>query len=577
MEAVQHHSGHGGHHEEGFWSKYIFSTDHKMIGLQYIWTSLMMGLIGGYFAFVFRFNLAWPGESIPLYNLFVSGPNDGAGITPLAYNTLVTNHGAIMIFWLGMGVLVAGLGNIIIPLMIGADDMVFPRLNRLSFQVFFLSAVILVLSFFVDEFGGFNGAWTIYPPLSTKTGATGTGGLGGTFFILAVALEFVAVLIGGINFITTLFNARTKGMGLMDVPMAAWMVVIASIIFMLSVGPLVAGAFMLLTDRLMGTGFYAPAMGGDPVLFQHLFWFFGHPEVYVLLLPALGIAAEIITANARKTIFGYKMILVSTLATGALSFIVWAHHQFIAGIDPRMAQYFSLVTLIISIPVAVIMFSFIATLYGGSITFNASMLWALGLIGEFIIGGVTGIHLGSTAVDIYLHDNYFVVAHFHYTMLPLVVYGTFAMLTHWYPKLTGRLMSETLGKISFWLFTIGFNWIFIPLFFSGLAGQHRRIQNYDAFPDIKAVLVENGWDQQATYGLFVLLTGVGVFVVNFLISYKKGEVADTNPWKATTLDWQTSNPPPHGNFPEEVEVFRGPYEYSVPGAKEDYIPQNQKG
>lgn len=561
MEATAQSGSHG-HHDESFMSKYFFSVDHKMIGLQYLWTGLVMAAIGGFMAYAFRMQLAYPGESIPLFGV----------MNPLQYNTLVTNHGAIMIFWVGMPALLAAFGNLLIPLMIGCDDMVFPRINRLSYQVFLISSVLVVVSLFVPG-GGFSGAWTLYPPLSTKLGPLGTGNWGGTFFILAIALEFAAFLMGGINFITTAMNARTKGMNLWRVPIAVWMIVLASVIFMLSVGPLIAGALMLLMDRVFGTGFFDPVRGGDPVLFQHLFWFFGHPEVYVIFLPAAGLVAEVITTHARKTLFGYKMLIWSTIITGGLSFIVWAHHQFISGIDPRMATYFSIATIIISIPVAVMMFCFIGTLYGGNITFNTPMLFALGMIVEFLIGGVTGIHLGSTSADVYFHDTYFVVAHFHYTMVPLVLFALMAGIYHWYPKFTGRKMNEVLGQLHFWLMTIGFNGVFLPLFLTGLGGQHRRIAGYTAFPGISEM--SGDIRQMSTMFLWPLLGGQVFFIINLFYSYKKGKVAGDNPWESTTMEWACPSPPPHGNFAKEMEAHRDPYEYGVPGAKGDFTPQSQ--
>ena len=546
---------------ESRWRHYAFSTDHKIIGLQYLWTGLLMALVGGYMAYAFRMHVAFPGTSIPGFGQMDTG----------LYNTLVTNHGAIMIFWVGMPALLAGLGNLLIPLMIGCDDMVFPRLNRLSYQIFFLSTVVLLASLFVPG-GGFSGAWTLYPPLSTKLGPLGTGQWGGTLFILAVALEFVAFLMGGINFLTTTMNARTKGMSLWDMPILVWMINLAVLIFMLSVGPLIAGALMLLVDRVFGTGFYDWRQGGDPLLFQHLFWFFGHPEVYVLMLPAMGAVAEVIAVHARKTLFGYRMIVWATVVTGVLSFVVWAHHQFVAGIDPRMATYFSISTIMISIPVAVMVFAYIATLYGGSITFNTPMLFALGMLGEFLIGGVTGIHLGTTASNIYFHDNYFVVAHFHYTMVPVTIFALFAAVYHWYPKFTGRLMNETWGRIHFWGTAISFNAVFIPLFYLGMAGQHRRIANFQAFSDLSGL---EGYRQLATVAVIAMLLFQVPFILNFILSYRRGRVSGDNPWRATTLEWACPSPPPHGNFAGEVIVYRGPYEYSVPGAKQDFLPQHE--
>jgi cytochrome c oxidase subunit 1 len=548
------------HHEESFWSKYVFSTDHKMIAKQYMFTGLFMGLIGAFFAYVFRMQLAFPGIEVPFFG----------AVSAAEYNALVTNHGAIMIFWVAMPVLLAAFGNLLIPLMLGCDDMVFPRLNRLSYQVFLVSVIVLLSSFFVKG-GGFAGAWTMYPPLSAKA-EYGLTPLGSTIFVTAVALEFVAFLLGGINFVTTAMNSRAPGMKLYDIPMVVWMLVVASILFMVSVGPLIAGAIMLFMDQQVGTAFFDPDKGGDPILWQHLFWFFGHPEVYVVLLPTVGIVAEIITVFARKKLFAYRTILYTVFGTGVLSFTVWAHHQFVAGIDPRMAHVFTVTTLLISIPIAEMMFIYIATLYGGSITLTTPMLWALSFIATFLLGGVTGIFLGASGEDIYLHDTYFVLAHFHYTFFPITIIGFFAGFTFWFPKMFGRMMNETLGKIHFWGTVIPFNLIFIPLFILGAAGQHRRIYDFTNFPDLAEFQYLRVF---ATTSLLVMLGFQSVFIINLIISLRRGPKAGKNPWKANTLEWTTESPPPHGNWKELPTVYRGPYEYSVPGRDKDYWPQNE--
>jgi cytochrome c oxidase subunit 1 len=550
------------HREPGFWSTYVFSTDHKMIAMQYMFTGMFMALIGGFMVYVFRMQLAFPGAEVPGYGL----------VSPANYNALVTNHGTIMIFWVAMPVLIAAFGNFLIPLMCGCDDMVFPRLNRLSYQVFLLSAIVLIASFFVEG-GGFGGAWTAYPPLSAKAEYNLTP-LGSTLWLVAVALEFVAFLLGGINFVTTAMNSRAPGMKMYDIPIVVWMIVIASILFMASVGPLIAGAIMLFMDQMIGTAFYDPNRGGDPLLWQHLFWFFGHPEVYVVLLPALGIVADIITVFSRKKLFAYRTVLYTTFATGVLSFTVWAHHQFVAGIDPRMAHVFTITTLLISVPIAELCFVYIATLYGGSITLATPMLWALAFLAEFLIGGVTGIFLGASGSDIYLHDTYFVLAHFHYTFFPIAIIGTFAGVTFWFPKMFGRMMNETLGKIHFWGTIIPFNVIFIPLFLLGVAGQHRRVFDYRHFPELATP-----WLQDlrivATGALLVMFLFQPVFLYNFVVSLWRGKKAGKNPWRANTLEWTVPSPPPHGNFEEMPTVYRGPYEYSVPGRDEDYWPQDE--
>ena len=563
----EHANGHGaghdhGHHPQSIWSKYVFSVDHKMIGMQYMFTGLFMGIIGAYFSYVFRMQMAFPGHNVPGYGV----------VSPGEYNSLITNHGTIMIFWLAMPVLIAAFGNFLIPLMIGCDDMVFPRLNRLSYQIFLLSAIVLIASWFVPG-GGFGGAWTAYPPLSAKSQYNLTP-LGSTLWVIAVALEFVAFLIGGINFVTTTMNSRAPGMKLFDIPMVIWMIVIASMLFMASVGPLFAGAVMLVFDQTLGTGFFDPVRGGDPILWQHLFWFFGHPEVYVVLLPAVGIVAEIITVFSRKKLFAYKTVLYTAFGTGILSFFVWAHHQFIAGIDPRMANVFTATTVLISIPIAEMMFVFVATLYGGSIQLTVPMLWALAFIAEFIIGGVTGIFLGSSGADIYFHDTYFVLAHFHYTFVPIAFIAVMAGITFWYPKMFGKLMNETLGKIHFWGTIIAFNGIFIPLFLAGMGGDHRRIYNYNHFPE-QAIEQLANYRQFATVSLLVLLAFQLLFIINFFWSLKAGKKAGNNPWNSNTLDWQAPSPPPHGNFAELPNCYRGPYEYSAPDREQDFWPQNE--
>lgn len=556
-------------HNQSFVSKYLFSMDHKTIGVQYLLVGLFMSLIGGGLAFAFRMQLAFPGVDLPLLG----------EVTADKYNIYITMHGTIMIFFVAMPVLLAAFGNLLIPLMVGADDMAFPVLNMLSIWTFVASSIILVVSFFVPG-GAFAGGWTAYPPLSANAYPEQIdffGTMGGHLWLIAIAVEFVAFLMGGINFIVTTYNMRVKGLDWYRLPVTVWMLLIASLVFMFSVGPLIAGAFMLLFDRTIGTGFFNPAAGGDPILFQHLFWFFGHPEVYVVLLPSLGFIAEALTTFSRKPLFAYKAIVKFTIFAGLLSFVVWAHHQFIAGIDPRMAKFFSFTTIVISIPFAFIIFSMIATLFKGQISFKTPMLFALGFLTTFLIGGVTGIYLGASSFDIYAHDTYFVIAHFHYAMFPPVIFGGLVAIYYWYPKFTGRMMSEKLGIIHFIGTFIGFNGVFFPLFFLGMAGQHRRIFNFENWESLSTPGLQN-IRIFATVSLMIMIVSQLPFAWNFFRSLKTGKVAGKNPWNANSLEWTVPSPPPHGNFAKIPTVYRGPYEYSNPeNPDQDYWPQDVPG
>jgi cytochrome c oxidase subunit 1 len=559
------------HHEQSFISKYVFSLDHKYIAKQYTVTGMLFAFLGGLFAVAFRTQLAWPGTDIPIIGVL-----DG-----MKYNMLVTNHAMIMFFWAAMPILIAGLGNFTIPLMLGCDDMAFPKLNMLSYWIFLVSAILLILSLLAPGGGAATG-WTVYPPLSATLNADPEAGLfvnlftGGSLLILAVALEFAAMLLGGINFLVTSFNMRAKGMKLMDVPVVVWMLNLATVDFMFSVGPLIAGAVMLLFDRILNTGFYDPARGGDPILFQHLFWFFGHPEVYVVLLPGLGIVAEIVPVFTRKPLFASRWVIIMSVASAFIAMIVWAHHQFVAGIDPRMAEFFSITTIIISIPFAFVMFALVASIWGGQIEIKTPMLWALGFICFFLVGGVTGIYNGSAGMDIYLHDSYFVVAHFHYTLIPIVFFGGLAGLHFWFPKATGRMMNETIGKIHFWATAIGFNMFAFPLFFSGLWGQHRRIFNYSAYEPLMADWILD-IRVVATIGAMIIATSQLLLFINIIMSLSSGEKAGKNPWNSNTLEWVADSPPPHGNFATPPSCYRGPYEYSNPKRSgSDFWPQSEQ-
>jgi cytochrome c oxidase subunit 1 len=559
------------HHEKkSFWRRYVFSTDHKVIAKQYLALSLFWAVLGGFAAYLIRWQLAYPETAAPGAG-WIPEPFLYEGVVPPEfYNVLITMHGTIMVFFVAMPLLLAVFGNYLIPLMIGARDMAFPRLNMLSVWVFALASLVLLISLFVPG-GAASAGWTGYPPLSARAIYTGVN-WGMNLWIVALALEFAAFLMGGINFLTTTLNMRAPGMTLFRLPLIVWMQISAGVIFMLSVGPLIAGAVMLLLDRVIGTTFYVPEGGGQPLLWQHLFWFFGHPEVYVILLPALGIILEILPVFSRKPIFGYRPIIYSTIAAGLLSFIVWAHHQYVSGMDPRLAMPFSITTILISIPFALIVFAMIATLWKGSISFPTPMLFALGTLGVFLIGGLTGIFVGSAPVDIYFHDTYFVVAHFHYTLFSAVFFGGFAGLYFWFPKMFGRMMNETLGKIHFVLTFILFNTTFFPMFFLGVGGMMRRIANPMQYEFLQPLQPINVF---ITGSAILLLISQGIFAINFFWSLFRGRIAEPNPWRANTLEWSTPSPPPHENFHKIPTVYWDPYEYNSPEATEDWLPQNQ--
>jgi cytochrome c oxidase subunit 1 len=549
-----------GHAGAGSWRARVFSTDHKTIGKQYLTLGVLWAIVGGLLAGAMRWQLAWPDTQIPLVG----------EIGPETFNMMVTMHGTIMVFFVAMPILLGAFGNFLIPLMIGARDMIFPRLNMLSVWTFALASVVMLASFLVPG-GAASAGWTGYPPLSARPEYTGvTWGL--NLWILGLALEFASFLMGGVNYLTTAMVLRAPGMTFFRLPLVIWQQLSAAAIFLLSVGPLIAGAVMLLLDRTLGTAFYAPEMGGDPLLWQHLFWFFGHPEVYVVLLPALGFVLEVLPVFSRKPIFGYRWIIWATIVAGALSFIVWAHHMFLSGMDPRLAMPFSVTTILISVPFAYIVFAMIATLWRGSIRFDVPMLWALGFLTMFIVGGLTGIFNGSAPADIYINNTYFVVAHFHYTLFSAVFFGGFAGVYFWFPKMFGRMLSPRLGHLHFWLTLVSFNVTFFPLHHLGLAGMVRRVANplqYEALVPLQWVNV------LATWGALCLLAAQIPLILNVVRALISGPPASPNPWEASSLEWSAPSPPPHLNWgPSLPRVYRGPYEYSVPGAQEDWLPQD---
>ncbi len=566
--ARQHESGHG--ENLSFIRRYIFSVDHKVIAKQYLLLGLCMAVGGGLLAYLMRWQLAWPETPVPGAGLIPEPHAFDGIIAPQFYDALVTMHGTVMVFFVAMPILLGGLGNFLIPLMVGARDMAFPRLNMTSFWTFFTASLLMIASFLVPG-GAASAGWTGYAPLSADPIYTGVD-WGMNLWILGLALEFASFLMGGINFLTTAIAMRAPGLSMFRLPLMVWMQMTASVLFMFSVGPLIAGAVMLLLDRTAGTGFFIAARGGDPLLWQHLFWFFGHPEVYVILLPGFGAILEILPVFSRKPVFGYRSIVYSTIVAGVLSFIVWAHHMFVSGIDPRLVMPFSITTILISVPFAIVMFAMIATLWRGSISLPSPMLFALGTIVTFLLGGVTGIFNGSAPVDIYIHDTYFVVAHFHYTLFPAAFLGGFAGIYFWFPKMFGRMMNEALAKIHFWLTIVLFNMVFLPMFVLGMGGHVRRIYDPTQYEYLKSMQPINVF---VTMAAVLLLIGQIPFAINFFWSMFAGKRAERNPWRANSLEWVAPSPPPHGNFETVPRVYRGPYDYSLPDGREDWLPQDR--
>ncbi len=571
------------HEKLSFLRHYIFSTDHKISGIQYVLTGMVMAIVGGFLAMLIRLNLAWPGEPWTLLGiLFPAGAEEGI-LKPEFYISLVTMHGTIMVFFVVSFALVSGFGNYLIPLQIGARDMAFPFLNMLSYWVA-VPASIVMLSSFLVEGGAAGSGWTAYPPLSAVQQVIITGSFWGqTLWLLAMALFIVSFTMGGLNFVVTVLNLRAPGMTLRRLPMTIWSLFIASILGLLAFPALTAATVLLLFDRHLGSSFYLPAglffgnqllpnEGGTPLLWQHLFWFLGHPEVYVLVLPALGITFEILPAFTRKPIFGYRISTYCLFAIGGLGMIVWGHHMFVSGMNPLVGEFFSIGTMLITVPSAMIGVNMIASLWGGSLRLRTPMLFTLGLISLFGTGGMGGLFLGNAAADIPLHDTYFVVGHFHFMIGGVTLFGLLAGTYFWFPKMFGRMMNEKLGKLHFWLTLPSFYAIFLSQHFLGLGGMPRRYYSFTSFNYLEEIRDINVF---ITLAAFVMGAAQLIFLFNFFWSWAKGPRAEENPWKATTLEWTTPSPPPHGNWGEVLPtVHRWPYEYSLEGASEDYTPQS---
>ena len=586
MSAEAHDHGHDHehehHHKDTFITKYIFSVDHKMIAKQYLITGIIMGVIGVGMSMLFRMQLAWPEQSFKIFNFLLGDKFAPNGVmSNEIYLSLVTIHGTIMVFF----VLTAGLSgtfsNLLIPLQIGARDMASGFLNMVSYWLFFLSSVVMVCSLFVES-GPANAGWTIYPPLSALPQAISGSGAGMTLWLVSMAIFIAASLMGSLNYVVTVINLRTKGMSMTRLPLTIWAFFITAIIGIISFPVLLSAALLLIMDRSFGTSFFLSDIyiagevlhhqGGSPVLFEHLFWFLGHPEVYIVLLPALGITSEVIATNSRKPIFGYRAMIMSIIAIAFLSTIVWGHHMFISGMNPFLGSVFTFTTLLIAIPSAVKAFNYITTLWKGNLQLNPAMLFSIGLVSTFITGGLTGIILGDSTLDINVHDTYFVVAHFHLVMGISALYGMFAGIYHWFPKMFGRMLNKNLGYVHFWVTAICAYGVFFPMHFIGMAGLPRRYYtntNFPLFDDLQNVNV--------VITTFALVGGVFqlVFLYNFFSSIFYGKRTVQNPWRSNTLEWTAPIKHIHGNWEGDIpEVHRWPYDYSKPGHDEDFVPQN---
>ena len=590
---------HEDHHKQSIWSKYIFSYDHKMIAKQYLLLGISMLILGGSLAMLIRWQLGYPDESLPIIGLsdqyMESGEVDGAidemwdgwfedetenwltmnipggVIGPEFYNSLFTMHATVMIFFAVIPILIGCFGNFLIPLMIGTKDMAFPFLNMLSFWVAFIASIIMLWSFFVPG-GAAAAGWTGYPPLSTSVEYTGVD-WGQNLWIISLMFIGISSMMGAVNFITTIVNMRTKGMTFFRMPLTVWSLFIVAILLLLAIPVLASALSMLLFDRIWGTSFFNASGGGDPILWQHLFWFFGHPEVYVLILPGMGIASDLLSTFARKPIFGYKAMVYAMISIAVLGFIVWGHHMFQSGMNPALGMTFMFSTMAIAVPSAIKTFNWLGTMKGANIKFTVPMLNTLAFVSMFVIGGLSGIFMASSPVDIFIHDTYYIVAHIHYVVFGGSMFALFGGIYYWFPKMFGRGMNMTLGRIHFWMTFVFFNCTFFPMHILGIGGHMRRIANpmqYEFLQDMQWI------NEFITVSAFMLGLAQIIFFFNFFYSMFKGKKSVDNPWEANTLEWVAPTPPPHGNFLTPPVVYGGPYEYGVPDREEDWLPQNIK-
>src|SRR5437899_9870374 len=581
MSSSVAHTGHQA--PTGFIRKYVFSLDHKVIGIQYYFLALFSVFLGMSLSLLMRYHLIFPDAKVALFEKIWPTAAAGGVMTPELYLSLMTMHGTIMVFFVLTTAPQSGFGNFILPIQIGAEDMAFPVLNMLSFWTTFLALVVMVAAFFVPG-GAPLGGWTAYPPLSGLGAVTGPGqGTGQTLWVISIAIFCGASLMGAINFIATTIDLRAKGLSLMRLPLTCWTWLVTAILGLLGFAVLLAAGILLLLDRSAGTSFFIPAglvvndqiqnhKGGSPLLWQHLFWFFGHPEVYIAILPGMGVTSQILSVFARKPIFGYRAMVYAILSIGFLGFVVWGHHMFMSGMSPYSAMAFSVLTMTIGVPSAIKTFNWIGTLWGGQIRFTTAMLFALGFVSLFVSGGISGIFLGQPALDRYFHDTYFVVGHFHMIMGVAAIFGMFAGTFYWFPKMFGRMMNETLGTIHLFITFIGVYLIFTPFHFLGIAGNPRRYPDFTNFEFMGKLMPVHTF---MTWAAILTATAQIIFVVNLVWSMMRGKKAPVNPWEATTLEWTIPSPPPFDNFAGKHPVVNhGPYEYSVPGAPKDYIMQS---
>ncbi|MAV59508.1 MAG: cytochrome C oxidase subunit I [Candidatus Marinimicrobia bacterium] len=577
------------HHEESFWTKYVFSIDHKVIGIQYGITALFFLLIGFSLMMVMRWQLAYPDTAIPIVGPFIkwlatlNGFASEGNLPSDLYNVFGAMHGTIMIFLGVVPLIVGAFGNYLVPLQVGAPDMAFPKLNMASYWSYLPGGIIMIISFFLPG-GAANSGWTAYPPLSDIATQ------GQTWWLVAMIFLISSSLLGSVNIIVTIVQLRVKGLTWMKLPFFVWSQLITSFLLLLAFPPLEVAAIFQLMDRIAGTSFFLPSGlvisgemlqvsgGGSPLLWQHLFWFLAHPEVYVLILPGMGVIAEVIANNTRKPLWGYKSLVYSSFFLGFMSFTVWAHHMFLTGMGQGMSTFFQITTMIISVPSVVILSCFMLSLWGGSIRFNVPMLFALGWIPMFGVGGLTGLPLGLSTSDIHLHDTYYVIGHFHYVVAPGTIFALFSGIYFWFPKVTGKMLDETLGKIHFFASFVFMNGVFFPMFIQGLAGVSRRLADGGASYAHAADVLK--WNETMSYSAWLLGLAQIPFIVNLIWTlYKdKDSKANANPWNATTIEWTDATSPPlgHGNFKKTPVVYNGPYEYSVPGMKDDFLPQTKK-